>query len=205
MDAFGLVDADDAHGFGGCLVQGSHLVCGSVHQRFIGVALLKGGGYRTDSKRLRKEKDIPGLSAGIAGDAPGMNDPGYRKAEFQFLLVDRMPAHNYSACFHTFLGSASKNLAKRIERKFAKRESHDSQRGKRGSAHRIHIAKGVRCRHLPKSKRIVHYRREKVDGLNQSALGIETKNPRVVERTVSDEESIVLNAWKSAQHLRQIA
>ena len=85
------------------------------------------------------------------------------------------------------------------------RKPGNRERRQRPAAHRVDVAQRVRSRDLAVDERVVHDRREEVDGLNERRPAIPPVHTRIVRGPEVDEDTVVRRDRNGAQHLSELA
>ena len=128
-----------------------------------------------------------------------MSAPGDRQPVLELGVDDGVSAHDQSSRLVNLLLPSRQNCREHLERQLAGGKRDDVERGERLASHGVDVGQRVGGRDLPEVERIVDNGREEVDGLDERQIVGHSKNPRVVERLSSDQQSRVCLDWKRGQ------
>ncbi len=163
---------------------------------------LRGGGEDARAERFCEDEDIARTRANIFEDLVGMDIAGDAQTVLRLVILDRVAAGDDAAGLDRLIVSALQNTADSIKGK-AGRNAQKVHRERRLSAHRVHIAQGIRGGDLSKLVGVVDDRGEEVDGVDRGEVISELVNARVIARVESDDELWVDRVGKTRQNFRK--
>ena len=106
--------------------------------------------------------------------------------------------------FGDLVGSAFEDLVDGIEIDEVGRNGHDIHCGDGATAHRVDVGKGIGGRDLAVKVRVVDDGGEKIEGLDEGGLVVNTVNCGVIGTRGTDEEIGVGDVGEATQNLRQL-
>ena len=149
-------------------------------------ALLDGRHGDARPERLPEQEHVARLRFGVGQDAARIDEPGDCEAVLRLGVVDAVPADDGAAGLERLLRAAREDLAQ-LGKPAPARKRHQRQRIQGRPAHRVDVAQRIRRRDGAVVARIVHHRREEIDGGHQRAPRVETIDGRIVPRLGADE------------------
>ena len=139
------------------------------------------------------------MRADISPNSFRMDHARDRVAELNIVIANRMAADDAAFRFRHLRKAAANNLLQDFRITLV-RKPHNRKRGNRLAAHGVNIAQRIRCRDLPESVRIIHDRREKIDGLNHRHLMAQQIHPRIVVGVKTNEHVRISWPRQAAQN-----
>jgi hypothetical protein len=167
-------------------------------------ASLQAGGDDPGTERFGEDKGISGLHADVADHLIGMHDSGDGHAVLQLFVDDAVAADHDRACCPDALRSAVDDVGQHAEIELTFWERDDVERRSRSTSHCVHVAQRVRRSDLAERIRVVHNRREEVDGVDDRQILPQTEYPCVVGRFRSDDQIGMRERREAVQHVQQV-
>src|SRR5438105_714410 len=165
------VYADAQGDFGASFIQLHHRLYCRTHVVWLGTALLESRADEAGPQSFREEYSISRFGILILFNVLYFNHTRDRITELDLVVSDRVTSEQRHACFIELLEATAHDVSEHRKIQSFSGKSDNGESSLRSSAHGVNIAKGIRSGNLSKAKRIVHNRREEIDGLNEGRVG----------------------------------
>ncbi len=188
----------------GVLVERRHRPCGGLDGVGGGAARLQGRGDDPGPEGLRQDDDVPGARPRV-GENPGrVHQARDRVAELDLGVANRVAPHQGAARFPELRQPPSEDRSAPLQGEVVLGKRRDGERRERPSPHGVDVGQGVRGGDGPEGLRVVHDRREEVDGLHQRRRRVQAEDAGVVSGRVVDEDAGVVVGGQAAQDLSEL-
>ncbi len=137
---------------------------------------------------LREDQMVSGPCSGVRHDPLRVDDAGDRQAVLELVVTHRVAAHERRPRLLDLTESAVQDPAERALVDAARREVAEVHGGQRPAAHGVDVGEGVGGGDLAVEIRIVHDRRDVVDGLHEGEVVRQTIDSGVVAGLEADEQ-----------------
>ncbi len=152
---------------------------------------------REANPRLIAVVAIPGR------DVANIDNSGDGQTVNRFRITNGMAADERAADLGRLSQAAAQNRGNHSWSNEISRKTNDVERGQRASAHRKDVGKRIGRGDLPVGKWVVNYRCEKINGLHEGTMPIQTINAGVIESVRVHKHFPVRRNGKLRQNLPQ--
>ena len=186
------------------LIERAHLYIKLVEQRLLHQLSLCRRRENAHAQGLRQNQNVARTRAAVRPHLIRLHKAGHREAINRLRSMNRMAAGDNRACLIGLGIAAAQNLLHRSLIHLLG-NAHDVQRQTRLTAHRIHIAQGIRRCNLAIHKRVIHNRRKKIRRLHNRQLLTHLINAGIVALVIADQKPLVIMRLKALQQIAQRA
>src|SRR5713101_3125594 len=170
------------HGFGRAAVEGGHDLDGETFQSRWTEAALDRRRHQSRSERFGEKENVSRSRTIVADQAIRVHLADHRVPELRLRVVDRVPAHDRDPRLGHFGRAACDDLLEEAGAQLLARERGYAQREQGPRANRVHVADRVGGCNGAEIGRVVNDGREEIQRRDQSAVGRDPVDRRVIAR-----------------------
>ena len=139
------------------------------------------------AQRLCQNEHVAGARSGVCGDASHVYEPCDGESVDRFWIANGMAAYDHASDLRCLGEATTQNRRNYSWPNEIHGETDDIEGGQWPPAHGVDVGQRVGGCDLAVRKRVIHDRREKINGLHECAMAVQPIHTRVVERFRTDE------------------